>query len=87
MKNKIDTQGSSPSSPQEQAEPCLEDGEGLDVTAYSCACCEIVPTFWGNMTKWESREISWYGINGLFLVVFMLFLAVLNHGRKLRKMK
>ena len=40
MKNKIDTQRHSPSSPQKQAEPRLEAGEGLDVTA--CSACSFV---------------------------------------------
>jgi hypothetical protein len=37
MKNEINTQRLSPSSPQEQAEPHLEAGEGLDVTACSAS--------------------------------------------------
>jgi hypothetical protein len=37
MKNENNTQRPSPSSPQEQAEPRLEAGEGLDVTACSAS--------------------------------------------------
>ena len=37
MKNKNNTQRNSPSSPQCESEPCLEAGEGLDVTACSAS--------------------------------------------------
>jgi len=50
MKNEINTQCSSPSSPQEQAEPRLEAGEGLDVTACSVSSFD-----------WREVVCSWYG--------------------------
>ena len=79
------TQRNSSSSPQEQADNNLTAGEGLDVTACSassCVACQQVPTFFGQMTNWEAREISWWvGSTWLLLLSFV----VIYHGGKLRK--
>jgi hypothetical protein len=69
MKNKIDTQRPSPSSPQEQAEPRLEAGEGLDVTACSASlfdggvCVESVDhPYWIGKTPDQIMDEIEYGV-------------------------
>lgn len=62
MKNKINTQRNSPSSPQEQAELRLEAGEGLDVTACSASfdlkrCYQWVVDRWKNGFSEEEEKM------------------------------
>lgn len=58
MKNENNTQRPSPSNPQEQAEPRLEAGEGLDVTACSASSLLDVLFEDGNENMLESHFLE-----------------------------
>ena len=57
MKNKIDTQRHSPSSPQKQAEPRLEAVESLDVTA--CSASSFAESMFVLLSKHLVKNPEW----------------------------